>query len=217
MKATIRAAIALLLTGGVIILGFSGCFAKKYGVDYGGSKDAFTNAKDAYRAGEEVTLYYSLIATDTDYTFTVDGETVSPCYSEDKGYILSFTMPAHDVTIRVHMRNSMEYIPESRSAAVLTFQSFDGGGPSYSVTVDDETVATFTQTREYANKNHSNMTGAGYTVYIRFIGQTPGSTTARIECRSPIAENFDAVYEITVDENLEVTVTEKDYHELSEP
>ena len=37
-------------------------FAKKYKVDYCGEKFAYKNAKDEYRAGEKVTLYYWMIA-----------------------------------------------------------------------------------------------------------------------------------------------------------
>ena len=44
-------------------------FGKKYKVDYCGEKFAYKNAKDEYRAGEKVTVYYWMIATDTDYSF----------------------------------------------------------------------------------------------------------------------------------------------------
>lgn len=93
------------------MLCFSGCFSAKYRVDYNGSKESFVNAKDAYKAGTKVTLYYDIIATDTDYTFYLDDEPVNVGYREDKGYILEFTMPEHDVSIKVAARNSMEYEP----------------------------------------------------------------------------------------------------------
>ena len=38
-------------------------FRKKYKVDYCGKKFEYKNARDEYRAGENVTLYYSMIAT----------------------------------------------------------------------------------------------------------------------------------------------------------
>jgi len=215
MKRSLQTALAVLLAGGILMFGLSGCFSPKYNVDYGGNQDAFSNAKASYREGEKVVLYYPFITTDTDYTFYVDGKAVNPDYREDKGYILSFTMPAHDVSVRVEMRNSMEYIPETD--AVLTFDSFDGGGPEYSVTVDDPSIVAVSQTQEYANPNHGEMEGSGYTVYIRFTGLTPGTTTAKVACRSPIADNFDAVYEITVDENLAVTVTETEHTDIDTP
>ncbi len=97
----------MLLIGGFLMLGLFGCSAKKYRVDYGGDKDFFKGAKDEYRAGEKVTVYYDLIATDTDYTFLLDGKQINPDYSENKGYIITFKMPDHDVKLKVNSRNSM--------------------------------------------------------------------------------------------------------------
>ena len=48
-------------------------FRKKYKVDYCGKKFEYKNARDEYRPGENVTLYFSMIATDTDYFFSLDG------------------------------------------------------------------------------------------------------------------------------------------------
>ena len=81
---------------------------KKYKVDYCGREQDFSNAKRSYRPGERVRLIYGIIATDTDYSFSVDGKPVSPGYSDDKGFIIEFTMPDHDVTITVESRNTME-------------------------------------------------------------------------------------------------------------
>ncbi len=83
-----------------------------YHVDYNGDIIDFTGAKNYYHAGEEVTIYYGFIATDTDYSFYLDDEYLNVGYSDDKGFIISFTMPAHDISIRVESRNSMEYIEE---------------------------------------------------------------------------------------------------------
>lgn len=79
---------------------------KKYKVDYQGRKNCFEGAKDAYHAGKHVVLYYPFIATDTDYSFFVDGERYNAKYT-DNGYEISFIMPEHDVTVRVESRNSM--------------------------------------------------------------------------------------------------------------
>ena len=79
-----------------------------YEVDYCGQKDLFKKAKDEYKEGQKVTLYYDIIATDTDYTFYLDDEVLDVRYSEEKGYIIKFTMPGHDVTLRVETTGSME-------------------------------------------------------------------------------------------------------------
>ncbi len=79
----------------------------KYKVDYSGQKYAYKNAKDEYKAGEKVTLYYWMIATDTDYSFRLDGAELERNYDTKKGFILSFIMPEHDVILHCYERNSM--------------------------------------------------------------------------------------------------------------
>ena len=82
-------------------------FEKKYKIDYCGQKSFYKGAKDSYRAGDKVRLYYGMIATDTDYSFFLDGERFSPGYSEKEGFVISFTMPEHDVTLKCTHVNSM--------------------------------------------------------------------------------------------------------------
>lgn len=79
----------------------------KYTLDLNGRDCEFKNAKKSYKAGERVTLYYFMIATDTNYSFFVDGAYFNPDYETDKGYIISFDMPDHDVVVDVHAKNSM--------------------------------------------------------------------------------------------------------------
>ena len=56
-----------------------------------------------------------------------------------------------------------------------------------------------------------NLTGSGYNVVMTFTGQKPGRTSAHISCSSPIADNWERDYDITVDRNLNVTVKELPY------
>ena len=109
---------------------------KKYKVFYEGSFDWYQNAKEEYAAGEQVELYYNIIATDTDYSFTLDGGPLNYTYDEEKGFIIRFTMPEHDVTLTRIAKNSMEYIPPTEEADVMLIDSYrsigaaddDGGG-----------------------------------------------------------------------------------------
>ncbi len=82
-------------------------FKKKYKVDYCGEKYSYKNAKDEYRAGERVTVYYWMIATDTDYYFSLEGAELTRDYDAKKGFALSFIMPDHNVVLRCTSRNSM--------------------------------------------------------------------------------------------------------------
>jgi hypothetical protein len=88
----------------MLMMSLGGCFGKKYKVMHDGG---FSSKKTAYRAGEKVTLYYEFIATDTDYTFLVDGSAVRPDFERSTGFIISFTMPDHDVTVKCIERNTM--------------------------------------------------------------------------------------------------------------
>ncbi len=92
---------------------FSGRSAKTYKVDYCGDESFYEGAKPAYPAGEKVTLYYTLIATDTNYSFFLDGEPVKYEWVIDKGIAVSFVMLEHDIKLECRMVNSMCYnIPD---------------------------------------------------------------------------------------------------------
>lgn len=90
----------------------------------------------------------------------------------------------------------------------LRFDSFDGGGPEYNVIIKDESIVSYTAVREYAKADHDMMTGAGYDMVYTFTGLKPGKTDMLIEARSPIADNFDINYRITVSEDLSVKIEE---------
>ena len=78
---------------------------KKFKIDFKGQERYYENAKDLYRPGERVRLIYGLVATDTRYTFMLDGSELNCDYDDDKGYIVSFVMPAHDVSLECLSKN----------------------------------------------------------------------------------------------------------------
>lgn len=91
-------------------------------------------------------------------------------------------------------------------AAELSFASFDGGGPEYSVEIGDTDLISCERGVFYAKPDHDSMPGAGYTVTFTFRGLRPGETEVTVKARSPIAENYDAVYRASVDKELNVTL-----------
>lgn len=108
--------IALILVGCLLLAGLTGCSgSKKYQVDYCGAEFLYSNAKDSYRAGTTVTLYFELIATDTDYSFFLDGEPVQFTYDQKKGFIITFTMPEHDVKLEYNTVASMQPLTDGNS------------------------------------------------------------------------------------------------------
>lgn len=78
-----------------------------YKVDYHGQIKLFDGAKENYEEGTDVEISYRLIATDTDYTFYVDGQKVNAEWNDKNGYIIRFVMPAHDIEVYCAAKNSM--------------------------------------------------------------------------------------------------------------
>ena len=102
----------LILSGAIMITGLCGCGTQKYKVNF--DDGDFEIKKKSYPAGEAVTAYFPYVATDTDYSFHIDPDDTKLDISFDgqRGYVLSFTMPEHDVTLSYDSRNTMEYDPE---------------------------------------------------------------------------------------------------------
>ncbi len=92
-------------------MGLFGCGKTKYNLSFDGY--GLESKKTSYAEGEEVTVTYDMIATDTDYSFYTDSDDVKldQEFDGDHGYVFTFTMPAHDVKISVESRNSMENDP----------------------------------------------------------------------------------------------------------
>ncbi len=92
--------------------GLTACADDRYHVDYCGKKEQFQGAKDSYRAGENVKVYYGMLLTDTDYSFWLDDERLNCLYVDGKGYEISFTMPDHDVKLECRTYSSMTALPD---------------------------------------------------------------------------------------------------------
>lgn len=78
-----------------------------YTLDLCGEEAAYKGAKKAYRAGQRVVLYYTNFATDTDFTFLLDGKPLNTPYREGKGYRVAFRMPARHARLKLYTRCSM--------------------------------------------------------------------------------------------------------------
>ena len=105
--------IIIILLGVITIMNITACGAQKYKLELDGY--GFKSKKTEYSEGEKVTVYYDIIATDTDYSFSLDCDDVKlkQDWDDKHGYIFTFTMPAHDVKISVSSRNSMSYDPDA--------------------------------------------------------------------------------------------------------
>ena len=101
--------------------------------------------------------------------------------------------------------------------AILSFHSFDGGGPDFTAVAQDASIISWQKTKDYGREDHNEIDGAAFTVTFTFTGLKPGKTELIIEERSPIAGNTDLVYAVTVGEDLSVTLEQTEARNLDEP
>lgn len=101
----------------ILMLTLFGCGQPTYKLDFDGY--GFKSQKTEYAAGEKVTVYYGMPATDTDYRFWLDDDSVEMTqdYDDKHGYVFTFTMPDHAVSLHYDSHNSME----AHAEIVITF------------------------------------------------------------------------------------------------
>lgn len=95
---------------------------------------------------------------------------------------------------------------EPVNEVTLRFSSFSGGGYEYTTEVDDASIVSCEARYEY-EEHAEEIDGASFDYIVSLKGLKPGSTTVIIYGTSPIAENENSVYTVSVDEKLNVTVT----------
>ncbi len=98
--------------------------------------------------------------------------------------------------------------------ARLTFDSFDGGGPEYSFSADEPDIIRWETERVYHDPNHGEKDGSAYQMVLTLYALKEGSTTLTVQARSPIADNYDADYYITVDGSQKISIAEPVIYEL---
>ena len=98
--------------------------------------------------------------------------------------------------------------PSAKNEVSVSFDSFDGGGPEFSIRIEDPDIVSCVRTKKYDREDHDEMTGAGFKITFTFTGLKAGETTATISARSPIADNYDAVYAVRVDDALNISLEE---------
>lgn len=95
--------------------------------------------------------------------------------------------------------------PQPEKTATLRFHSFDGGGPSYDFSVEDDGIVSLDSRREYDKPNHEELDGAGYDVVLTLTGKKAGETVLTVTGDSPVAEVETEKYRVTVAKDLSVT------------
>ncbi len=131
-----RKILSLILIG-VLMMSVSGCGRQKYRLIFDGY--GFEARKTEYAAGETVTVTYDFIATDTDYHFYIDEDVeMKQGYDNARGYVFTFRMQAHDVTLHVESHNSMMYVPpfDGTDAEIEGIPAMQGDIAEFSYTYD---------------------------------------------------------------------------------
>lgn len=102
----------MIFTGVMLMMVLSGCGEQKYKLNLDGY--GLETEKTEYAPGEEVTVYFKVMVTDTRFDFYLDDESIElkQTYDREDRRVLSFFMPDHDVTLKMDFYNMMEYIPQ---------------------------------------------------------------------------------------------------------
>ncbi len=82
--------------------------------------------------------------------------------------------------------------------------------------VSDEGIVSYETEVKYHSSDHGEMTGSGFDKIITFTGIKPGETTVVVEERSPIADNLDHKYTVTVDDELNVQIEQLSVKDINE-
>lgn len=104
--------------------------------------------------------------------------------------------------------NTSDTESKTDNAATLVFESFDGGGYEYTVTLEDPSLISYTEKHSYSNKDHTEQDGSSYDVVFSFTGLKAGETMMKVNANSPIIGDEEYSYKVTVDRELNVTITE---------
>ena len=100
---------------------------------------------------------------------------------------------------------------EGPREAKLTFSSFLGGGPEASVTIEDPAIVSCRSVLTYdVAEGEPIPPGAGVEQTLIFTGIAPGTTEVTVAFGSAIVETRETTYRVTVDEALNVTLTDTD-------
>ncbi len=166
-----------ILMGGAMIFNLFGCGKVKYKVT---ADSGYELEKTKYAFGDRVTAVYGMVATDTDYSFYADSPdvTLDRSYEEGKGYVVSFTMPEHDVKLLVNSVESMSCISEGEDAKEPDIQELYEKSTMI-FNYYESTVATESggQRREYALYDYGNR---GRYIFAKFSQNDSGEETCEL-------------------------------------
>lgn len=122
--------------------------------------------------------------------------------------------PTKETNSETTKESSMD--PENKK--VLRFSSFDGGGFSYTVTIDDPSIVTYDAYKDYGGQDTEEVDGASFDYTVELIPLSSGTTKLTVKGESPIMDPEIYYYQLTVgdDLRLQVTQTEEPDQEITD-
>lgn len=87
----------------------------------------------------------------------------------------------------------------------IEFNSYDGGGPKYSVTISNEDILRWYSYTKYPTNTKEKGSGETFKVEFYFSGRNPG--TAKVEIIKSFLgdEDIESTFNLVVDENYQIT------------
>ena len=94
------------------------------------------------------------------------------------------------------------YWRENIQPILLSFHSFEGGGPEFRLMMEKKGIFTWYSRKHYFQENHENLCGAGFNVEFSLYPLRMGEATAKILGDSPICPQPPQKIMVQVDENF---------------
>ncbi|MBQ6595574.1 MAG: hypothetical protein IJH78_07965 [Clostridia bacterium] len=110
-------------------------------------------------------------------------------------------------TVETYMRS---FAAKRSEDFTLSFSSFEGGGPEYSIEVEEPIHVDWTVAKSYGEKEEPLPPGSSYNVLYTFRGRAAGTTKVTVHASSPIAGDEDMVFTLSVDPDCNVTLQSED-------
>lgn len=146
---------------------------------------------------------FDILLRDVDFeTFTAEKEHLLTVEVEGKTFSTSNQSELRDDILRY-----FEACFEGKAQPEkLSFSSFDGGGPEYSLKMEKTGVLTWYGQRVYGNPDHDKMCGSAFDIIYEFYPLREGEASAVLTASSPICPEPDRRISAVVDRDLKISL-----------
>lgn len=126
-----RTVLWLLLACLSLGLFIAGCSGEKYSVDYCGQKEIYTDAEEAYGAGEKVELHFNLAENNKEYTFYLDEQQIQYKNKEGNEITIEFKMPDKNIALKCFEKDNTHTEEKPISMMLVDYYRAQLGAEGY--------------------------------------------------------------------------------------